>query len=343
MTEKEQKLSEKEQKAYEQDIMQRNIDSVIMDRDGAYHKPRGKSLAEYEFSFIAGCTPTFGQAIWHSLLESVSAAFIWEGFPEGFREREFEMKLVNMGRVKIIEVGDQYEPVYVVPKKWNMHGDWVESTIIEPFAPRLTGKSAEKFNGVEVKNNVTGESLIRKVYPYIKAIDDALFNLEQNQSILAGKFVWLKPAGSGAVSEGSANKESENALSQWVVNGKPVKELAMGLLDDGKLPLIPLAVNDATDSFIKTVQFMMNQMLNIIHVMNNSAEGKKERMITDEIGVQHVLQGLGINGALEVREYAAKRMSKAFGLDITVSLRDGVDPFDMEDIEEDEDVSNEKE
>lgn len=300
------------------EVLDSNVDSTLATRTNTLRKAKG--IFSYEFSFMFNGEMSFGSSIYKSLLKAFSKVFEWEGLPEGIRAEEMEMFLVQSGRLKGIKILNEYYVVHAVPKKFNQYGDWIESSIIEPYLPHLTGKSVEKFRNVELKNDVLGQSLIRLVYPFIKAIDDALFNLENNQAILSGKFVHLDPNSSGK----DDNTEQEIALSNWLINGKPVKVFgtAGDILNDGELPLKKIEVDDSTQSFIETIQFNYSQMLNVLGIPNNNVEGKKERLITSEINIQNVLQSAIIDDMLSMRERWAEGMNKEFPeLNISVKVR----------------------
>lgn len=300
------------------EVLDANIDKTLVKDYSSFRKPRG--IFSYEFSFIFNGEMSFGSSIYKSLLKAFSKVFDWKGLPDDIRSEEMEMFLIQSGRLKFIKVGERNFVVHIVPKKFNNYGDWIESTIIEPYLPALSGKTTEKFKNVEIKNDVLGHSLIRLVYPFISTIDDTLFNLENNQAILAGKYIFVDDKASNK----DDNTEQDNALSQWMIDGKPVKTLSLSLMDDGTIPLKIIEVNDATQSFIETIQFNYSQMLNVLGIPNNNVEGKKERLITSEINIQNVLQASIIDDMLSMRKRAAKQLKEVFGWDVSVELRQDI-------------------
>lgn len=312
-----------------QAIMQANIDRTIHTADGTERKPR--SVASYEWNFLFPATPSFGLSIFESVMNAFSNVFEYTGLPEEIKVEEMEMFIQQSGRIKMIKAGQKYYPVRIVPKHFNNYGDFVKSTIVEPYLPGLSGKDTEKFKNVEFKNDVRGNSLIRKVHPFIEAIDDALFNLQNNQALLAGRFVWVTGAAQGKGRTGSG-KENEDSLSKWMINGKPVKELSVSLLQNGALPIHRIEANDHTQSFIETVQFNYNQMLNVLGIPNNNVEGKKERLITSEVAIQNVLQSSILEGMLKMRERAIEECNKVFGWNATVEVRKEIDFDQQEDM-----------
>lgn len=315
-----------------QEVLNANVDKTIQTYEGTHRKPRG--IYAYEYNFLNPIVPSFGSAIYQSIIKGFASVFEYDGFPEEIRVPEFEAFLVQSGRMKIIKAGSMFYPVHVVPRKFNHYGDWIETSIIEPYLPGLSGKKTEKFDNVEFKNDVLGQSLIRLIYPFIETIDDALFNLKINQEILAGKYVFITPE----TTKQGTNKENEDSLSLWITNGKPIKEIAKSLLEDGELPIKKLEVNDATQSFIDTIQFNYNQMLNVLGIPNNNAEGKRERMITSEIDIQNILQSSILEDLLKARQYAVSQFNKLFGTNVSVSIRTELETAQLvgEQVEEEE-------
>lgn len=301
------------------EILDQNMDKTLQKYNETFRKPRGMFMYEHPFgeSFRE---KSFGNSIYDSLLTAFSSIFSFKNLPEGLRSEEINLFLVASGRLKLIKVGSRFLPVHVTPKSYNHYGDWVKTNILEPYLPALNGLDTEDFENVEIKNDVFGESLIRKIYPFISTIDDTLFNLGINQSIIAGKYIKVTPQTSGK----SDNHEEENSLSQWLINGKPVKTLKIKLQDDGSLPLKKLEVDDVTQSFIETIQYNYSQMLNVLGIPNNNVEGKKERLITSEINIQNVIQSSIVSNMLEMRKRAIKEFNEKFNTNITVELNNEV-------------------
>lgn len=301
-----------------ENILDLNIDSTINQIGSTYRKPRGVYKYEYDHIFHFG-NNSFGSSIYASLLTALSSVFEFEGLPEELQSRQQEIFsfILQSGRIKIIKVGSKFYPVHISPKKYNHYGDWLESSIIEPYLPSLNGKKAESFPNIEIKNDVLGESLIRKIYPFLEAIDDALFNLKQNQSVLAGKYIYTKSEGSNR----DDNTEIANAFSNWLIDGTPVKVITQKLLDNGESPLQKLEVSDSTQSFIETIQYNYSQLLNTLGIPNNNVEGKKERLITDEINVQNIIQSSIVDNMLEMKKRAIKDFNETFGMNAVVRIK----------------------
>lgn len=303
----------------EQDILNRNVDKSLATRNGTLRKAR--SVASYEFNWLKNGEHSYGASIYHSILKGFASVFEYEGLPEDIRANEFESFLIQSGRMKIIKVGKKFYPVHVVPKKYNHYGDWVETTIIEPYLPGLTGKTTEKFLNVTFKNDVLGQSLVKLIYPFLTMIDDTLFNMDTNQKALSGKAIWL----SEEIGSSGDNQELEDQINQWYIDGKPVKVVEKTAAMGDNTPLIPLSVVDGTDSFISTIDKAFSQMLNVLGIPNNGAEGKKERMIVSEISIQNVLQSSILDDMLKMRQIAIEECNKVFGWNASVKVRDEID------------------
>ena len=297
--------------------LEKNVDITLHNKQGTHRKPR--TLYSYEnLTFDSYMTPTFGASWFHSLLNGFSSVFEWKGLPEGLTSSIIERFVISSGRCKIIYVNSTYYIVHVTPLKWNSYYDTTSSIIVEPFLGKLNGKKTEIFKNVEIKNNNSGLSLPRIVYPFIDTIDEALFNLDINMKMLSGKLIYTSPE----TNESEDNEELENAINQWLIDGKPVKVLEMSLLSQkGELPLTPLQFTDSTTSFIDTVRFNISQMLNVLGIPNDNFEDKKERKITSEISIQNILQSAIIEDMLLVRQASAKKMNEIFGLNVTVEVK----------------------
>ena len=307
-------------------VLERNVDITVNNRLGTFRKPR--QMYSYENLMFDGYfSPTFGSVLFHSLLNGLSSIFEWDGLPEELPQEVIERFLISSGRNKIIRVNSKYYIVHISPQKWNSYYDTVESFIVEPFLGRLNGKVTEKFKNVEIKNNNLGISLIRQVFPFLDTIDEALFNLDINMRALSGKFVYLVNENN----ETEDNLETENAVNQWFISGKPVKVMAKSMLSDDGNPVMALDVNDSTESFIQTVRFNISQMLNVLGIPNDNFEDKKERKISSEISVQNILQSSIIEDMLNWRLIGVEKLNKEFGLNVSVKVKDA---YKIDEIEE---------
>lgn len=296
-----------------------NVDKTLHTAQGTFRKSR--SIFSYENLFLDNLSEkTFGGSLYHSLLNGFSSVFKWEGLPEEIKGADIERFLNSSGRIKWIKVGRKHYTVHISPSDWTYTGDIKKSWIVEPYLGKLNGKKAENFPNVEIKNNSLGVSLIRMIYPFLNEIDETFFSLSVHSKVNGANFTYI-------VDETSSEDENdvlEDALNQWIINGKPIKVIKKTMLEDGKVPIAPLEIADKTDSFIKTILFNINQILNIVGIPNNNVEGKKERMITDEINIQNILQSSILDDMLYFRKEAVDKINKEFGLQVSVSLRDDI-------------------
>lgn len=318
----------------DRNILNSNVDKTIIHNNYTDRKPRG--IASYEYDFLWPGEPSFGRSIYLSIIKGFASVFEYNGLPEEFNPYVFEMHLLQSGRMKTIKIGNKILPVHIVPKMYNQNGDWVESTIIEPYLPKLTGKKTETFKNVQFKNDVLGQSIIRLIYPFLEAIDDALFNLDINQKLIKGKLVWYKD---GVTTIGS-NTEDENAYNQELVNGKPGMILNKSMLDGKEFPIQILQADDVTQSYIDTIQFNFNQLLNVLGIPNNNAEGKKERMVVSEITIQNILQSSILQDMLNMRKQSINEFNKLYGLNASVEIRSDIE-VSKKDVEDDRGDNNE--
>lgn len=263
-------------------------------------------------------TPTFGSALFHSLLNGFSSIFEWKGLPEGLKSENIERFLISSGRNKFIKVNGMFYIVHISPQKWDHYYNTLKSYIVEPYLGKLNGKETELFPNVEIKNNSLGTSLIRQIIPFINTIDEALFNLDINMRLISGKFIILSSEGSTT----EDNVEEENAMNQWLINGKPAKTMERTFISDSGSPFLALDVKDSSDSFIQTIRFIISQMLNVMGIPNDNFEDKKERKISSEINVQNILQSSIIEDMLNWREIAVVEFNKTFGLNISVGVKE---------------------
>lgn len=303
----------------DQYILNQNFEKNIHDAYGQHRKPRG--VAHYEYDYVWPGEVSFGSSLYKSLVRGFSSLFEYDGLPEEIEPEVFDMFLNQSGRMKIIKVGSKFYGVHITPKKFDNQGRWIETTIIEPWLPTLSGKTTEKFKNVEFRNNVLGESLIRTVHPYIEMIDDVMWNMDINQKILSGKFQYIIDETSNL----GDNKEELNSLSQELVNGQPVILIKKSMTNtDGQSPLQSIIVQDATDSFIKTFKTMRSEMLNVIGIPNNNQEDKKERSISSEIDIQNIIESSILEDMLKWRQKGIDKCNEVFGWNASVKLREDV-------------------
>lgn len=294
-----------------------------------------RTIGSYEWDWMWPRNMSFGYSIWQAYQIVYSSCFVWEGLPETIDPEIMELYVVQSGVLAGVKVGSEVYMVHAAPERWDHQGNYKKARIVEPFLPGLNGKQVEDFEHVYLKNNSLGQSLIRIIYPFLKTLDDTIFNLDAHQSILAGKYVYV----SDAISKKGDNKENENSLSQWISNGKPVKEFKKQLMSDGKLPLLKLEVEDYTDSFIQVIKECETYIKKVLGLPSNSVESKKERVNTEEISVQQAASSNLAQNMLAWRQKFADEINEKFGLNVKVRLRDVLDFENMED--ETEEVEDE--
>ena len=303
-------------------VMDLNMDKTFHNKTGTYRKPLGGfSLGSLEAPslFDNAGEPTYAFSILKSLFNGFSSVFEWDGLPEGLHASQIEKKLLQSGRIKIIKVGTKYLAVNISPIKYDYMENVIESLIIEPWLPKLTGKKTETFKNVEIRNNNTGTSLTRLIYPFLKDIDTNLFNLSDHLNVLAGKFVYMSDDKTS-----NDNDNLSNALNCWIKDRNPVKVVQASMLDKDSSPLVPLTITDSVQSYIDAIKFAENKLLNIIGIPNNNNEDKKERLITNEINIQNILQSSILDDMLKYREMAIEKINKEFGLSIRVKLKEAL-------------------
>ena len=319
------------------DDLNANIDSTFVSKKGTVRKPMSNfALKTLETTpvFNNFFEPSYAFTFYLSILNGFSAVFDWEGLPEGIDKSLIEKKLLQGGRVKFIKVGREYLVVNIAPYKWNYKEDAIKSKIMEPWLPKLLNKDTEIFPNVEIRNNNIGQSLIRMIWPYLLLYDTAMNYLEEHGAVLAGKFVYHTQDKTSY-----DNTALEDKLSDWVLNGNPVKVLSGSIIDKQSL-LEALQIQDSVESFMTIVKWTISQILNQLGIPNNNNEDKKERLITSEISIQNVLQSSILKDMLNKRELAVKEINKLFGLDIRVKLKEAL----MDSIEgKVKEVQNEKE
>lgn len=305
------------------EILNSNMEKVLVSSEGSIRKP-AKTIFDYEFdfsfSFNTWKADSYGQSLYLSLLKAFSALFTWKNLPSGIRSSEFELFLNQSGRLKVIKIGSIFYPVHITMTKRNNYGDYIESRIVEPYLKGINGKKTELFENIEIKNNVLGTSLIRLIFPFIETIDETLYNLDMHQQILSGKYIYL----TDQTKNKDEREREEDSANEWFTNGKPIKTFSKSLLEDGKIPLHKIEIDDTTQSFLSTIQYNQSQMLNVLGIPNNNVEGKSERLITSEINIQNIIQSSIVDDMLEMRKRFVEEFNKKFNLDISVELRNDI-------------------
>lgn len=274
---------------------------------------------------------TFAQSLFFHIMSSYSSLFKWENLPEGMTSQEIESRLFLFGRLKLIKVGRKYLWVRYVTQKWDYRGKAISSRIVEPWLPKLNGKSPELFQNVEIWNDLRGVGVLWKIRELLNNLDQTYESLMSNVRLLSGKAVYMtNETNSGdddmqTSMHGGEYVESqvERELNAWFQNGNAVKALTSDMTSNGDLlPVVPLQFQDSISSFIETSQHLMNQLLNIIGIESNNVEGKKERLITDEIEIQNRLQNQQLDTMLAFRRNAVDEINSLFGLNITINVND---------------------
>ena len=313
-------------------VLDQNMDKTLVSKKGTQRKPRGVSGYEYDFNWTG--EPSFGRSFYLSILKGFSSVFEYNNLPKDFNTSVFELFLLQTGRMKVIKVGSKILPVHIVPLKFDHYGNWIESSIIEPYLPKLSGIKAEIFPNVQFKNDVIGQSIISLIYPFIETIDEAFFNLDINMRVISGKFVGLVDE----ITTTENNNEEENAINQWMINGKPYKGMKKSLISDDGIPIFKLSVDDYTTSFIETIRYNMSQALNVLGIPNDNLENKKERKITSEISVQNILQSSIIEDMWNERKKSVKELNAIMNLNVIVKVKEA-----YKNIEVQEEINNDNE
>lgn len=304
----------------EQTILNNNTDKTVNNAYGTYRKPR--SIFGYENLFLNDYyQPSFGSTIYYSLLNAFSNIFEWTGLPDEaqFTSDDLERFITGSGRVKIIKVGSKYYCVHITPQQWSYTGYVLKSWITEPYLGKLNGKQTEIFQNVEIRNNGVALSLLRQVYPYIDAIDDAMWNLSVHANMLN-----VVGYASNTTKGNDSNTELEASLNQQIIDGQPIKVFEVAMNGEKTSPFFPIGITDATPSFIAIVAFNWNKMLSSLHIPNNNVEGKDERLITGEIAIQNIVESAGLSNMLMEREKAVEELNNIFGWNISVDLKQEV-------------------
>ena len=265
-------------------------------------------------------------SLFTQILDGMQQIFLWENLPENMTSGNLERTLISAGRIKFIKVGKTFQYVRIAPTKWDKDNNCLESVIVEPFLPNLTGKKTEIFNSVEIKTNQIGESLITRIWPFLLGVAEQYRGLIINARALRGKGLVELPdvdTNQNFETSDSGNhiletETPEDEFNNWLLGENPFKVIKTGMMGDAIFTNFDFT--DNTPAFLTTAGTFWNALLNSIGIPSNNVEGKQERLIVGEISIQNILQSKMLEAMLEYREFAAKQINEVFGLNVSVKV-----------------------
>ena len=271
-------------------------------------------------------------SLFTQILDGLQQIFLWENLPENMTSGNLERTLISAGRIKFIKVGKTYQYVRIAPTKWDKDNNCLESVIVEPFLPNLTGKKTEIFDSVEIKTNQIGESLITRIWPFLLGVAEQYRGLILNARALRGKgLVELQDVDTNQNFETSDTGEQilqtetpEDSFNSWMLGENPFKVVKSGMM--GATLFTNFDFTDNTPAFLTTAGTFWNALLNSIGIPSNNVEGKQARLIVGEISIQNILQSKMLEAMLEYREFAAKQINETFGLNVSVKINIDKEP-----------------
>ena len=298
-------------------IQNANSDISTSRNNQNYHKT--KTLFFYENNYFLGnhYEPTYGSVKLEQYLNAFSSSIKFNNLPDDVDGFALLKSLFTSGVVKWIKIGNKNFIVHITINKWNYnYTDVIDSIISEPLLKNLNGKKTENFDNVLMRFNTTNTSLIRILHPYITTFDNAYFNLDIASKVSAGKYIF-KIAGTTLTTEEIV--EMEDALNNLLTDGKPIKVLAKNLGND--MELIPIVLNgDIINSFIQVIKHTKNELLSLMGAPNNNQEAKNERLLSDELDKQDIVESLIFRNFYDHLNITIEKVNKEFNYNITTEI-----------------------
>lgn len=262
--------------------------------------------------------------------------FEWTGLPETCNERFLEMSLLLYGAAIIVEQEGAYINlafaqganinVYGEPmngygyglngfnKEYNLYIDGAEQSSV--VVDGIAQKGSKKYDAVMCRDS-------RTAYPYVNYLLTAAQRLTRAMRTMDVISQNLKQPVIITCEESMVNSVKEN-LNQRGDN-------VSAIISSGKLPIDSFKVWD-TKVNPDTLKVMWehferldSQVKELMGINNLAQVDKKERLLVDEVNANNEATEESVEHRLVERQKFCERVNKAFGLEISVKLRQPVE------------------
>lgn len=289
-------------------------------------KMSGKKLAKYEtdMEFLN----TF-----NNLFNSALNVFKWDGLPETCNERFLERSLLLRGSALIVKKDDAFINLACVPGNgYNIYGDftkawgyglngyneefklYVPGAELSDAVVKTAGGYTEKgaFDAVMCRDNKLMYPYIQYLYLTAKRLTDTMRSLDVLVQNLKSPVI--------------ITCEDQSVKSvQELLRARADNEYAV--VGHGSLPVDSFKVWD-TKANPQSLQVMwehyerlVNNWQELFGINSQPQIDKKERLLVDEVNANNQITDMNVEKRLATRQEFCDQLNKAFGLNVSVSLR----------------------
>jgi hypothetical protein len=280
----------------------------------------------------------FIQTLLSQCLYFITEKFEYKNLPYPLTKYRIEDKLLNNGMVGILKLNDYYWAVNVVYASdsndfgLNIYNEPTQVKVIEPRSFVLNGKL---FNVGEdifiIRNNLNRTPFHNSVIRFIYSMNETLNAIDQSSKISMDK-LFLSPSTTLGAEEGS----NANTLEEAFNSSRLIHQLAIDLnYKDAENKIHPeesilqsiatekvihFKLTDRLKELIQLYSFHKELLKEVIGAGVNIVNGKKERMITDEIETQQSISDEMLRHFLNIRKNDYELLNKKFGTNIQIDL-----------------------
>lgn len=244
-----------------------------------------------------------------SIMELLVSRFEWFGLPEDMPIYHVEKTLVEKGQILFFQTKtDGIFALPGTPQGFNVYYEPLKFTVISPVIKGTYDLNKDKC--VLVKNNLDGKSEMEIIDTYLYELADIKSSQSQNRQVKKTPFIL------------TGNERTINSVYEQLTQisqGRSYIAIDTKSNSLGKIDVFDLDAPDYSASYQQEFDEMKGELLEFLGINSNPNPNKKERMITDEVDTNAQETNLHRNMRLRLRQDSAKKMSKLFGVKITVN------------------------
>lgn len=316
-------------------------DTIVVNADGESLKG---ALAKYNSTFSQYDEIQFIEMVRRQLFEFQIERFKYNNLPEGLDKFRLERKTIEHGSSLIIKVAEQFFSVRYSIIDFNMYDEPAIVKINEPKNKLLNGKQYDlrgsKPEAVIFRNNQFMKPALTEAYRLIRLLEKIMYQIERNLVVSAPKGILnLKNNKLAFEEDGDAplRDSLENiATGQntfFVLKSVDTSSRNAFANNDEQI-WIPMEFDDRTANLIMNYSFVKEQLKEIVGGQMNILNGKKERLITDEVNKQQAFPNATMKHAFNIRQRDIEKLNSAYGTNISIEMEE--DDSDVEEPEQEE-------
>ncbi len=310
-------------------------------------KVRSYRTIDNVFDFYEGKFLTFWNK-YNQLMQASIELIDWQNLPKGLDKYNLEYIIKTNGLVGIINIDDRYIPTQVMPigydrkstfekfSRLNNNQDMVWSTSMnigdkpalvqvvqqtQPILKPFMGKNLIVDEDIYViRNDLFMKADLIKIGRYLNGYCKILDILAENNIKALPKMGYL---------DGKASFNTEEELNKWVNSIKTFKVISLPTdvisqlnTNPSASPFKPVQFEDMREMIYAAFTFYDNRLKETLGFDTTEANGKKERMLGNEIKVNSTISTYNIEHFVNIRKNDIEPLNKDFGLNITVEKKE---------------------